>query len=72
MQVSVVHRFPSLQENAPPEHVPPLHTSPVVQALASSHDVPSAGEWTQDPDGASHESVVQTFPSSQVRKVWPH
>src|SRR5262245_4920892 len=38
MQTSIVHSFPSSQTTGtPPLHVPSLQTSPVVQALPSSH-----------------------------------
>src|SRR5881397_2508642 len=49
----------------PPTHVPPEHVSLVVQALPSSHGT-VLGACTQ-PVAGSHESVVQTFPSSQPR-----
>jgi len=44
LQLSFVHGSLSLQfGGAPPTHVPePLHWSPVVQAFASSHEVPEA------------------------------
>src|SRR5438128_2193670 len=48
----------------PPTHVPPEHVSLVVQALPSSHGT-VLGACTQ-PETGSHESVVQTFPSSQA------
>src|SRR5207244_10752266 len=49
----------------PPTHVPPEHVSLVVQALPSSHGT-VLGACTQ-PVAGSHESVVHTFPSSQLR-----
>src|SRR6059058_2275733 len=49
----------------PPTHVPPEHVSLVVQALPSSHGA-VLGACTQ-PVAGSHESMVQTFPSSQLR-----
>jgi hypothetical protein len=63
-QESVVHALPSSQLVGPPgTQVPPLHTSPVVQALLSSQ----ASEllmWTQ-PEPESQLSFVQILPSSQ-------
>src|SRR5262249_26144711 len=56
---------------APPAQVPPWQLSPTVQALPSSHVLPSAtGGWTQ-PSAASHVSVVQTLLSSQFIGVPP-
>src|SRR5437870_4991687 len=49
----------------PPTHVPPEQVSLVVQALPSSHGT-VLGACTQ-PVAGSHESVVHTFPSSQLR-----
>src|SRR5437870_1925627 len=49
----------------PPTHVPPEHVSLVVQALPSSHGRVLAA--CMQPVAGSHESVVQTFPSSQLR-----
>src|SRR5439155_24612025 len=46
-------------------HVPPEQVSLVVQALPSSHGT-VLGACTQ-PVAGSHESVVHTFPSSQLR-----
>jgi hypothetical protein len=47
---------------------PDWHASRVVQALPSSHVVPSSGaESKTQPVAGLHESWVQDLPSSQVR-----
>jgi len=70
-QVSVVQAFPSSQPTGRPPHRPAAQTSPVVQAFASSHGVPSAGVCVQ-PLAGSQVSLVQTFPSSQVTGLPTH
>jgi hypothetical protein len=50
---------------APPRQVPPVHTSPVVQAFASVHAVPSATGAATQPCCASQVSLVQLLPSLQ-------
>jgi hypothetical protein len=42
LHVSVVQALPSLQTTGEPPHVPPVQTSPLVQALPSLHPDPSA------------------------------
>src|SRR3989442_10728276 len=49
----------------PPTHAPPAHVAAVVQTLASSHGAVFA--VCTHPVAGLHESVVQTFPSSQLR-----
>ncbi len=62
--VSVVQALPSSQLVAPPDlHTPPLQTSPVVQALASSQARLLAA--CKQPALTSQVSVVQGFVSSQ-------
>jgi len=64
-QESLVHRLPSSQLGAaPPMHMPALQTSLVVQALPSSQAKRLA--VLVQPLIGSHESVVQTLPSSQL------
>jgi len=64
-QESVVQGLPSSQfGGAPPAQVPPLHVSPVVQALPSLHGA-LLFAWTHPPAG-SQESFVQGLPSSQI------
>jgi hypothetical protein len=65
---SSVHELLSSQfGGAPPTHAPPAHASLVVQALPSSHDVPSAraGPDTHRPVPELHASgPLHTLPSS--------
>ena len=61
LQESSVQPLPSSQLGAgPPTHTPPEHTSPVVHAFPSLHELALLVN-TQTPPW--HESVVQTFPS---------
>jgi hypothetical protein len=71
--VSFVHTLPSPQSfGVPGAQVPPWQLSPVVQALPSSHALPScAGVWAQLPVGESHASWVHTLPSPQSFGVPP-
>ena len=65
LQVSVVQGLPSSQlRGGPPRHWPAEHWSPVVQAFPSSHGRETFW-WTQ-PVAGTHESAVQTLPSSQL------
>lgn len=67
---SVVQTLPSSQSGgAPPMHEPPLHVSLVVQAFPSLQDAVLLA-YTQPVAGA-HESLVQTFPSSQIGAPLP-
>ncbi len=62
---SLVHGLPSSQLGAtPPLHRPPLHESPVVHALASSHSAVLL--LTKQPVWLLQLSVVQGFLSSQT------
>ena len=54
----------------PALHAPLEHTSLTVQPLLSLHAPPSSFTCTQTPLLASHESAVQTLPSSQLFG-WP-
>src|SRR5262245_18947083 len=49
----------------PPPQLPPEQLSPMVQALPSSQG-PLVGACAQAPVEGSHESPVQTLPSSQL------
>ncbi len=67
---SVVHTFPSSQLGAgPPTHAPPEQASPVVHALPSLHGAVLFA--CRQPDTELHESVVHTFPSSQLSRGPP-
>jgi len=67
---SSVQTLPSSQfGGSPPVHTPATHMSPVVQALPSSHGTAML-TWRQPPR-LSHESAVQTLPSSQLGAVPP-
>jgi len=62
---SVVQGLPSSQiGGAPPVQLPPLHVSPVVQALPSLHGA-LLFVWTHPIVAGSQESFVQGLPSSQ-------
>ena len=63
-QLSLVQAFLSSQPVlSPPEQAPPLHTSPLVQALPSSQKS-VVNVWTQ-PSTPSQASLLHKFPSSQ-------
>jgi hypothetical protein len=65
-QLSDVQALLSLQSlEAPPWHAPPTQTSFAVHAFPSLHG--SALLVCTQPSAGSHESVVQGFPSSQLR-----
>jgi hypothetical protein len=65
---SAVQATPSLQfAAAPGTQAPPAQASPVVQAFPSLHADVLFACW--QPDTALHESVVQTFASSQFNAV---
>jgi hypothetical protein len=65
LQLSSVHAFESSQGTAdPPPHDPPLHVSPVVQALPSSHGL-LFGVYTQ-PEAGLQLSSVHPLPSLQT------
>src|SRR5437870_4086921 len=67
---SSVHGLPSSQLRAArPTHLPPEQVSPVVHASKSSHEA-VFGVCTQ-PVAGSHESSVQTLPSSQLGGALP-
>jgi hypothetical protein len=65
LQVSTVHGSLSLQSRPTPPHLPPVHLSPVVHALPSSQVVLSVLLGLTQPVDELHESVVQSFLSSQ-------
>jgi hypothetical protein len=66
LQLSVVQGSLSSQGDCVPGlHAPPPQVSPTVQALPSSHD--AVLFVNVQPDAGSHPSVVQSFPSVQVR-----
>jgi hypothetical protein len=73
VQASSVHGFRSSQSAtvlqqpsiSVPTQAPPLHVSSSVQSLPSSQAPPVRGAFTQSPVTGSHESAVQTSPSSQ-------
>jgi hypothetical protein len=65
LQPSSVHTLPSLQlGGVPPTQDPPLHLSPVVQALASSHGLVLLS-WKQ-PEAGLQPSSVHTLLSLQL------
>jgi len=64
LQLSCVHGLLSLHDSLPGLQDFCEQVSPTVQALPSSHEMPSADEYTH-PAIASHESVVHGFPSLQ-------
>src|SRR5262249_40518477 len=70
--VSVVQASPSSQLTALPPHWPAVHTSAVVQALASLHGVPSVTAVCAQPVAGSQLSVVQALPSSQLTALPTH
>jgi hypothetical protein len=64
-QSSLVHKLLSSQAStAPGVHTPPMHASPSVQELPSSHGAVSSAAKSQLPLVGSHVSVVQGFSSS--------
>ena len=68
LQPSTVQGLPSSQSKPPdPLHVPPLHTSPLVQSLPSSQG-PSAAALVQ-PLARSQLSVVHGLPSEHAAPV---
>jgi hypothetical protein len=68
LQASVVHGLPSSQFGAaPPTHTPAVHTSPVVHALPSLQEFELFA--CTHPAAELQVSVVQGFPSSQLRGV---
>jgi len=71
-QVSVVQPFPSSQLTGVPPHCPEAQTSAPVQALPSSHAVPSATGVCAQPLAGLQVSVVQAFPSSQLTALPRH
>ncbi len=69
-QVSVVQPLLSSQSKSlPAAQAPPVHTSPTVQALPSSHGALFGTNW--QPNLGSQLSVVQGFPSLQATGVPP-
>jgi hypothetical protein len=71
VQLSVVHALPSSQTIGVPAQTPDAQLSPVVQALPSEQEAPSAsGAWAQVPP--LQLSAVQELPSSQLIAVPPH
>jgi hypothetical protein len=67
LQASTVHGLPSSQFfTLPAVHLPSMHSSPTVHALASASQLPGAATWLHAPADRSQPSVVQGFPSSQV------
>jgi len=67
-QLSTVQALPSLQVRADPAvHVPLWQVSEPLQTFASLQDVPLATGTVSHPMAGSQLSVVQTFPSLQVR-----
>src|SRR3990172_8078421 len=71
VQVSVVHTLLSLQVIAVPPQTPAVHTSPLVQALPSSHTVPLVTLVNTQPVVGAQVSVVHTLLSLQVIAVPP-
>jgi hypothetical protein len=65
VHVSLVQRLPSLQSFGVPWHAPAVHVSFSVHALPSVHG-PEIGGFEQ-PVAGMHPSLVQGFPSSQLR-----
>ena len=63
-QRSSVQTSPSLQSRAAPTHDPPLHVSPLVQTLWSSHG-PGTGVPPRQTPFRHVSPTVQTLPSSQ-------
>ncbi len=67
LQPSVVHKLASSQAaGLPPLQMPPLHKSPLVQALPSSQAIPLAPPTCLQPTMASQKSDVQGFLSSHT------
>src|SRR5437870_4627515 len=67
LHASSVQAFPSSQLRGLPTQAPPLHASPVVQALPSLHGA-VLFVWVQPVEGL-HPSSVQALPSSQLRST---
>jgi hypothetical protein len=68
LQESSVHALESLHVMVVPEHVPPLHTSPVVHALPSLQEAPLfPGVCTQAFE--THESTAQGLESAHSPSV---
>jgi hypothetical protein len=69
-QESVVQTLPSLQvSGVPAVQVPPWQVSAPLQTVPSAHDVPFVTFVCWQPETGLQESVVQTFPSLQLRAV---
>ena len=70
LQLSVVQTLLSSQFTlVEPAHTPPLHVSPLVQALLSSHPLALPVCW--QPSTGSQLSLVQPFRSSQLAAPLP-
>ena len=64
--------FPSSQLIGVPLHMPSVHTSPTVQALASVQGVPLVTGGYQQPEAGLQEFCVHSLPSSQLLSVPVH